>query len=100
VELLNECGFVTCDSGDGQTGDFSCDRGFPYVMIEVHREGNAIADARRLKKVLEECGIAIHTINDGGRPYIQATFDPADGSAFVELAHVTDVMFPAFRVKR
>lgn len=89
VAFLNERGFETTDSGDGKTHDFACDRDHPYVVIKTE-PGALVFDARLLLSVLGEAGVQFHPIGPEPGPSIQATFDPADGTAFIDLLCVDD----------
>ncbi len=92
VKWLRSEGFKTCDSGDGETHDFKCDRSYPYVMIQVDGFGSDLTDeADRLMRTCEEFGIVIWPVNPDGDPYIQATYDPANSElGIIELANVKD----------
>lgn len=93
VAWLRENGFETTDSGDGVT---KTQKGwptegvldFPHVFMVVD-ESKLEAEARRLRNLL--------WARLGRQPepgMIQATFDPADGSRIIMLAHVADDDFP------
>lgn len=94
VTLLNDHCFVTTDSGDGKTHDFPCDRPYAYVTIRVSSPspGTLVLEAMRLRDVLRKHGVDVVPMNEEGNPCIQATFDPADLTAMIDLQHVTDEM--------
>lgn len=93
VKILNENGFKTTDSGDGKTHDFGCDRSNAYVCIEVQGLRRSEDEAVRLMDFMRfKCDIDIYPIGIDGAPCIQATYDPANGTAFIELMHVDDSM--------
>lgn len=91
VALLRSHGFSTCDSGDGATHDYECDRDAPYVCIECDPE-RLVHECRRLARVLAAAGITIEPIDPDGAPCIQGTHDPANDRAIIELMGVDDSM--------
>jgi len=97
VALLNAAGYKTCDSGDGKTHDFSCDRNEPYVVV-VSRPDSLAEDAQAIKVLLEAAGVKIATIGniDENSVQIQATYDPAMGidhaSALIDIRGIHDDM--------
>jgi hypothetical protein len=99
VAWLNTHGFETVDSGDGKTHDHACDRGQPYVIIKT-MPASLRNDALRLYCMLrdgEHLNVTLVMGPIGGEgPCIQASFDPHDGTAFLELMNVTDdlLFFP------
>lgn len=95
VAWLREQGFETCDSGDGKTREHECDRDHAYVVISV-RPIEIVNAAQRLQFVLAKRDIYIDAIGEGA-PCIQASYDPANGLAFIDLMHVDDVVLEAER---
>lgn len=92
VGFLRSYQFDTCDSGDGKAHDHGCDRSHPYVGIHT-KPSTLAADADSLLRLLAENGIAIDPIGpDPAAPSIQATYDPADGIAVIDLIGVDDEM--------
>lgn len=94
VEELNNAGFRTCDSGDGETHDHSCDRSYPYVVIQLE-------DPQTLVIVCDDLRQWVSDVTDGrvvvaamgpsfDTPSIQGTYDPGNRLAFVDLTGVTD----------
>jgi len=97
VEWLNAHGFVSCDSGDGKTHDFGCDRTYPYVVVKLppFAIDSLVGEADRLKRLVEDqIGFPIEPLgpDPGAKPEIQASYDPASGSALIDLMGVTDAM--------
>lgn len=95
VKLLNGAGFVTTDSGDGETHDHSCDRDYGYVVILTDAD-KLIAESDRLKVVLDRVGILV-VPRDMGVPefgccYVQSMYCPADKFAIIDLSYVHDRM--------
>lgn len=90
VRWLNFLGFVTTDSGDGKTHDFECDRDYAYVVIVVPKE-HLIREAERLVSELARIGIRVLPMTkDGNEVSVQATYDPAEGTATIDLSGVCD----------
>lgn len=88
VKWLNENGFQTVDSGDGETHDYECDLECPYVHISVAPE-KLISEANRLQAKLQENGIVLTESDESGSsPTIQASYSPLDGLAFISLFNV------------
>ncbi len=91
VEFLNDNGFRTIDSGDGETHDFACDRSFGYVSIMVDDHSKLLSEAVRLKLLLSDRGVNVQPIGKSDEfTYIQATFDPADGTSVIDISNITD----------
>jgi len=92
VVFLNMNGFETCDSGDGKTHDFECDRSFPYVVVHVAAE-KLVEECRRLKELLSANGLEVQEQSpEEGSPAIQGTYDPGNDIAFIDLMGVDDAM--------
>ena len=72
VRWLHLLGYTTTDSGDGQTRQFECDRGDPYVVVKVEDPRYLIETCDRLKKDL---GRAAHHPDI----LITGTYSPLDG---------------------
>lgn len=89
VALLNVNGFETTDSGDGKTHDHPCDRDYAYVVIrtEVSRLAN---ESDRLVALMAGAGVKVGPSNDRDEPCIEASFDPVDRTALIQLMHVDD----------
>lgn len=104
VQWLRERGFETCDSGDGETHMAACDRPYPYVSMKV-APGNLIHRTMFLQKLLGLKGITLKSqgeafipLDAGGAllPCVQATFDPGDDTAIIDLMGVKDSdLFPS-----
>lgn len=95
VTWFNDMGFTTIDSGDGKTHDFECDRDYAYVVIKID-PAQMVSGADRLKTILEEHGVCIGPIGPEGdlTPCMQASYDPVQGAAFIDVMNVTDDMLP------
>lgn len=91
VALLNANGFSTIDSGDGKTHDFACDREYPYVVAKV-RPDELTRRANELVTLMAEHSVRIEAMGEGSTPCIQATYDPINKIATVDLMHVDDAM--------
>ena len=56
VRWMRERGFNTTDSGDGETHEYECDRGWPFVAVKCDKL-TAIAECERLyAAILERLG--------------------------------------------
>ena len=89
VEWLNEKGFETCDSGDGRTHLYECDRDYPYVVMRVKPERMVIR-ALFLQDLLKAEGVELSPI--GLEPCVQASYDPVNQTAFLDLMNVDDTL--------
>ena len=98
VQRLNEAGFRTCDSGDGETHDHACDREWGYVTMIVEDPGALVEEAQRLVALLQSWGVAIAPMTmEGptkGGVYVQASYSPRplDGIAFIDVQGCHDRM--------
>lgn len=92
VAALSAAGFETCDSGDGETHQEACDREGPYVVIKssVHK---LTAEAADLLLFLRHNGIEVVQIGCEG-VQIQATYDPVDDTAIIDLSGIHDRLLP------
>lgn len=89
VQWLNENGFKTTDSGDGETHDFECDLDFPYVHIETSPE-EMVDDALRLAGLLESKGVKFRTLHpENPGPTMQVTWVPRE-QAIISVFNVKD----------
>jgi hypothetical protein len=101
VRRLNEAGFRTCDSGDGETHDHACDREWGYVTAIVAEADQLVAEVRRLVALIRSWGVPIAPMTmDGpttGAVYVQASYSPRplDGIAFVDVQGCHDRMLDA-----
>lgn len=98
VAGLNAAGWPTCDSGDGQTHDHSCDRDHAYVVIALppHRAAHLIEEAEAVAAWLRERGVHPTAIGGDG-PCIQASYDPGNSRAFIDVMNVRDAMLAEVR---
>lgn len=98
VALLHAHGFVTCDSGDGETHDFACDRAHGYVACRTAPAAMAY-EADRLAELLSSFGLAVAEPDEKDPPegvcHVQATYDPVNGIALLDVTHVHDRMLKA-----
>ena len=95
VELFNGLGFVTTDSGDGETHDFSCDRDVGYVVIVVPRTKNLADATEAVADILIEHGIKIGYYAPEENCYdtqVQGSFCPFDGLQLIDIHNITDKM--------
>jgi hypothetical protein len=100
VRRLNILGFETTDSGDGVSklaAGHPADEilNIPHVFIRCSpRDLADVAD--RLKRDLERNGFCVEPVGHSGI-WIQGTLDPADETATIMLAGVTDAAWPTLR---
>jgi len=101
VQWLRSHGYETCDSGDGVTHLAKCDRDHPYVVMRVAADVLA-KRADELVALLNRAGLKVVSVTygfdeDGGSlaPCIQASYDPVDGIALIDLMGVSDALLPA-----
>lgn len=92
VAALNAAGFETCDSGDGETRDFECDRRGPYVVI-MSSSDRLVEQADALVKFLESNDVQVVPMGEEG-VQIQASYDPCDGSAIIDVSGIHDRLLP------
>ena len=89
VEWLNAHGFKTIDSGDGETHDYECDRPYPYVVM-ITSPDKLVDEAERLYSLLSSEGFLLAPFGCESDACIQASYDPADGTAVIELINLAD----------
>lgn len=92
VALLDEAQFTTCDSGDGETHDHPCDRGVGYVVVTVAPHHDLRSESHRLAALLMVYGVPIVPIGEDGGACIQATYDPTNGIATIDVSGIHDRM--------
>lgn len=93
VQFLQDNGFRTTDSGDGKTHECECDRDYAYVVMSCpsHR---LLDEADRLMKILRGAGVNLGQISrEEDIVAIQATYDPFDGTSFLEVLYLDDDHF-------
>ncbi len=90
VALLREWGYDTCDSGDGKTHDFECDRDCAYVVMVVHNQYELVAQANILRAMLCDRGVDLQ--QQPTMPFLQASYCPVDHIAVLDLNGVDDAM--------
>lgn len=98
VTLLNEHGFKTCDSGDGETHEHACDRPYGYVVIQTSAD-ILVNESVRLMLLLRENGVLVEPIGlNADHPdgpigtCIQANYDPVNGLALIDVQNIHDRM--------
>lgn len=91
VEFLQSERFNTVDSSDGETHEDECDCDMPYVAISVKHSSLLDYHANRVKYALQRSGIEPTPVGEDGVS-IQATFDPVDDTALIEVIGLTDSM--------
>lgn len=99
VEWLDERGFDTCASGDGrskpgkkreQEDGVTWAFDYPHVFMRVQPPKRLIYEANRLHRCLASIGIGSCNVGTPNGVWIQATYDPRNLTAVIELAGVDD----------
>ena len=93
VQLLNEDGWTTIDSGDGETHDHACDRDVGYVVIKLNRDVPGFdmeVAAHEVYELLRSRGIEFGS--GEGDVLISANYSPVDGFAFIDISGIHDRM--------
>jgi hypothetical protein len=93
VTALSAAGFDPCDSGDGETHQHECDREGPYVVLKSNGR-DLTTEAADLLLFLQHNGIRVVQIGCEG-VQIQATYDPVDETAIIDVAGIHDSLLPA-----
>lgn len=90
VRRLNGMCFKTTDSGDGvsKLADGAEVLDVPHVFMRVPAD-QLVSEADRLRNELEAAGICVEPVGHSSI-YIQANYDPSDGSAMIMLFGVSD----------
>lgn len=89
VDLLRSLRFKTVDSGDGETHACGCDRDYAYVCIAV-APSKLVTETKRLIRELEKKGVEFSPMGTENKPQIQASFDPVDNTALIDVMYVND----------
>jgi hypothetical protein len=97
VAWLRANGFQTVDSGDGKTHEYECDQEAPYVVMTA-RAHDLASKAGYLYFLLCHLGVPMVPIGGDG-VWIQATFDPGDGSALIQIENLDDALLDSLGVK-
>ena len=91
VMWLRMMGYQTCDSGDGRTHDHACDRDHAYVVMMVEPE-RLVERARELIIQVGARGVVLGPMSmDLNQPCMQASYDPLNNIATLDLMGVDDV---------
>ena len=99
VLWLHNLGFDTTDSGDGSNYKAGMECAMPYPHVCIVAPPSELASAcDRLRGFLSAKGVDVQPIGpdpDDLQPFIQGTYDPANGVAIIDLHGVNDAMlFP------
>ena len=91
VYFLQDNGFETCDSGDGKTHDFKCDRDYPYIVCKVFPE-DLIEETDRLCTLIKSLGVTLLPADlELNVPNVQSMYMPELDLGFIELTNVTSL---------
>jgi len=93
VVMLNNHGFVTCDSGDGSNfkEGMDCASPEPMIAMKVKDQSVLVSEANRLYYMLQSKGVKFPEKFDEKAPGIQASYNPADGHAIIILVNVLSI---------
>lgn len=70
-------------------------RGEPHVVMVLDHPAPMIALADSLREMLISAGIPVGQVSEtGGGVEIQASYDPANGVAIIDLSGLSDDMWP------
>jgi hypothetical protein len=95
VLWLNSLGFKTCDSGDGSKAEtMECARDYPHVVVQLDDPEALVHDTHVIVEELSKLGLEVLPISMEDDLCMQASYDPATGSAFIDIMHISDVMLP------
>jgi hypothetical protein len=89
VLWLMSSGLTTLDSGDGQTGEYACDRPYPYV-VALCEPTELFHRTSDLKRELMDMGHRVHPVNPNGDLCIEGQYDPVDDVGTLQLMGATD----------
>jgi hypothetical protein len=81
VRFLRALGWETCDSGDGETHAYACDREEAYVVIQLPPETLGSSLTCATERVWKQLGEPSAT-----RIAVQCSWSPQDGMAFIDLS--------------
>lgn len=93
VRYLNDRGFETCDSGDGETHKYECDHPNPYVVVLSNESIGLTATADLVKEAVEALGIEFvvpSSTDTDSYPFIEASYSPVDKTGVVYVGNVRD----------
>jgi len=95
VRWLRAQGFLTVDSGDGESKAVDHEEGeflpFPHVAMLTNAT-DLVAEADRLRLCLETQGMLFDSMDPAEGPFIEATYSPVDGRSVLLLSNVNDAL--------
>jgi hypothetical protein len=97
VAWLRSLGFDTTDSGDGvakPTGGDECAEATPHVYMRIEYRMLFSSVERLMGNVEHVLGVKVVPHGHEGGVWLQATYDPGDGSTVMSLHGVDDSMLP------
>ena len=50
VKMLNDAGYTTTDSGDGETHDYECDRDVGYVVVVLKDNADLVQECHNVAR--------------------------------------------------
>lgn len=90
VALLNGAGFKTCDSGDGETHDFECDRDEGYVVVVLDEDDDIAQKTREVGDLLVAHGVDVNATMES--VIVQGTYGYADQLKTIDVHGIHDRM--------
>lgn len=96
VVLLNDAGFVTCDSGDGYSkfktrGREEGELDYPHVFIQCSRS-EFFTQLDEVARFLVSLGISLEHDDTVERPpFVQGTANPNDECCLIEVGNILSV---------
>ena len=93
VKLLTDAGYKTCDSGDGETHDFPCDRELGYVVVRLTASQGLVHCCHRISSILKKHGITLtDNPEETGGTQVNGSYDPYNGISLVDVYNISDKM--------
>lgn len=91
VELLNANGYATCDSGDGKTRDFECDRPNGYVVVRLPTGCDLVDATHNVFSTLCARTTAAGNLRMwNGEIKVTGNYDPVDQICLIDVDGITD----------
>ena len=90
VEWLNDMGYTTTDSGDGETHLYECDREYPYVVIRVPPSTAHIISKSLMSEMHEHLAVSFERDDEGNGPAIEVSYSPVDNVAVIQVMGLRD----------
>jgi len=89
VRRLQEAGYETCDSGDGETHDHTCDRQEGYVVILLKDDDDIVEHVNKVGALLSSWGVDLSNPHHNG-VLLQGNYGYADRLKMVDIHGIHD----------